>query len=65
MKIWRIWFKKELRNLKYKMMIEALASKTTQTIEEYRLSEGACDIDLIPLSGRFSGKGVIIVLKLH
>jgi response regulator RpfG family c-di-GMP phosphodiesterase len=44
-------------------MSEALASNRSQVLKGYRLSDRAYDIDLAPLSGRFQGKGVIMVLK--
>lgn len=46
-----------------KKMSEALASNRSQGLKGYRLSDKAYDIDLVPLSGRFRGKGVIVVLK--
>jgi response regulator RpfG family c-di-GMP phosphodiesterase len=42
---------------------EVLQSDKSCLIEGYRLSETTCDIDLIPLSGRFRGKGIILALK--
>lgn len=42
---------------------EVLTSGTPCLIEGYRLAELTCDIDLIPLSGRFSDKGIILTLK--
>jgi response regulator RpfG family c-di-GMP phosphodiesterase len=44
-------------------MAEALTSNRSQALKEYRLSDRAYDIDLAPLSGRFQGKGVIMVLR--
>ena len=46
-----------------KKMTEALTNKLTQTIKGYQLSEEIYDIDLVPLSGKFSGKGVVITFK--
>ena len=42
---------------------EVLRSDASCLIEGYRLSKATCDIDLIPLSGRFRGKGIILALK--
>lgn len=39
---------------------EVLTSDASCLIEGYRLSEATCDINLIPLSGRFRGKGLIL-----
>jgi len=39
---------------------KVLTSYSSCSIKEYRLSEATCDIDLIPLSGRFRGKGLIL-----
>ena len=44
-------------------MSEALASNRSQVLKGYRLSDRAYNIDLSPLSGRFQGKGVIMVLR--
>lgn len=46
-----------------KMMSTVLASNSSQALKGYRFSESTYDIDLIPLSGRFHGRGVIMVLK--
>ena len=46
-----------------KIMSNVLASNSSQALKGYRFSEGTYDIDLIPLSGRFQGKGVIMVFK--
>ena len=46
-----------------KMVSTMLASNSSQVLKGYRFSESTYDIDLIPLSGRFQGKGVIMVLK--
>ena len=46
-----------------KKMTEVLKSDVSCLIEGYRLSESTYDIDLIPLSGRFCGKGIILALK--
>ena len=40
-----------------------LATNRSQTLKGYRLSEVTYDIDFVPLSERFQGKGVIMVLK--
>ncbi len=42
----------------------ALETNKTQSLEEYRLSDGAYNIDVSPLSGRFRGRGVIMTLRL-
>ena len=42
---------------------EALSSNNSIMIKGYRLSDTSYNIDLIPLAGRFSGKGVILTLK--
>ncbi len=42
----------------------ALETNKTQSLEEYRLSNGAYNIDVSPLSGRFRGRGVIVTLRL-
>jgi len=39
---------------------EVLTSDASSSIEGYRFSEATYDIDLIPLSGRFRGKGLIL-----
>ena len=44
-------------------MNEALTSNSSQALKEYRLLEKIYDIDLVPLSGRFRGKGVILALR--
>jgi len=41
----------------------ALETNKTQSLEEYRLSDGVYNIDINPLSGRFCGRGVIMTLK--
>ena len=41
----------------------ALESERTQTLEGGLLPDGAYDIDVTPLSGRFRGKGVIMTLR--
>jgi YesN/AraC family two-component response regulator len=43
-----------------KKVTEVLTSDAPCSIKGYRLSETTCDIDLIPLSGRFRGKGLIL-----
>jgi response regulator RpfG family c-di-GMP phosphodiesterase len=40
-----------------------LTSESFDTLKGYRLSEKTYDLNLIPLSGRFRGKGVIMTLK--
>ena len=42
-----------------------LTACTEDTLKGYRLEDSICDIDLIPLSGRFRGKGVVLALKAH
>jgi len=42
----------------------ALETNKTQSLEEYRLSDGVYNIDINPLSGRFCGRGVIMTLRL-
>ena len=44
-------------------VISALESDTTQTLEGGLLPDGAYDIDVTPLSGRFRGKGMIMTLR--
>ena len=44
-------------------MTEVLTSNKSQTIQDYRFSERIYDIDLVPLSGRFREKGIIMVLR--
>ena len=44
-------------------MDEAIISDTSLTLKGYRLSGTSYDIDLIPLSGKFSGKGVVLSLR--
>ena len=39
-----------------------LETNTVQTLKGYRLSNGVYDMDIIPLSGKFHGKGVILAL---
>ncbi len=50
------YFSKEVE----KKVTEVLTSYASCSIKGYRLSETTCDIDLIPLSGRFRGKGLIL-----
>ena len=50
------YFSKEVEE----KVTEVLTSDASCSIKEYRLSETTCDIDLIPLSGRFRGKGLIL-----
>ncbi len=45
-----------------KKVTEVLTSDAPCLIEGYRLSEATCDINLIPLSGRFRGKGLILTV---
>lgn len=42
---------------------EATMCGTSLILNKYRLSETSYDIDLIPLSGKFSGKGVVLSLR--
>jgi response regulator RpfG family c-di-GMP phosphodiesterase len=44
-------------------MSEVVTSNKSQTIQDYRFSERIYDIDLVPLSGRFREKGIIMVLR--
>lgn len=44
-------------------MDEAMRSNTSLALKGYRLSGTSYDIDLIPLSGKFSGKGVVLSLR--
>ena len=53
------YFSKEVKE----KVAEVLTSDASCLIEGYRLSEATYDIDLIPLSGRFCGKGIILTLK--
>ena len=46
-----------------KKMDKAMKSDTSQILKGYRLSGTSYDIDLIPLSGKFSGKGVVLSLR--
>ena len=40
-----------------------LATNTPQTVKGYRLSNEAYDVDVVPLSGKFCGKGIILMLR--
>ena len=42
---------------------DVLTANTCDTFKEYRFSEATYDLDFIPLSGRFCGKGVVMTLK--
>jgi YesN/AraC family two-component response regulator len=42
----------------------ALETNKTQSFKEYRLSDGAYNINVSPLSGRFRGRGAIMTLRL-
>lgn len=44
-------------------MISANATQTTQIINDYDVSGTIYDIDIIPLTGRFLAKGVILTLR--
>lgn len=44
-------------------VISALETDKTQTLKGSRLPDGAYDIDITPLSGRFRGKSVILTLR--
>lgn len=46
-----------------KKMAESLTNNLAQTLKGYQLSERVFDIDLVPLSGDFRGKGVVVTLK--
>ncbi|MDY6971044.1 MAG: response regulator [Thermodesulfobacteriota bacterium] len=37
-----------------------LETGSAQTLKGYRISDGLCDVDFTPLSGKFLGKGVIL-----
>jgi len=50
------YFSKEVK----KKVTEMLTSDASCLIERYRLSKATYNIDLIPLSGRFRGKGLIL-----
>lgn len=50
------YFSKEVKE----KVVEVLTSDASCSIEGYQLSEVTYDIDLIPLSGRFCGKGLIL-----
>ncbi len=45
-----------------KTMEEAMISGTSMALKGYRLSGTSYHIDLIPLSGKFNGKGVVLLL---
>jgi response regulator RpfG family c-di-GMP phosphodiesterase len=40
-----------------------LTTDTSDSLSEYRISKTAYDLNFIPLSGRFRGKGVVMTLK--
>jgi hypothetical protein len=44
-------------------VISALETDKTQTLKGSGLPDGAYDIDITPLSGRFRGKSVILTLR--
>ena len=44
-------------------MDEAIISDTSLALKGYRLSGTSYNVDLIPLSGKFSGKGVVLSLR--
>jgi len=46
-----------------KKMTEALTNNLAQSLKGYQLSERIFDIDLVPLSGGFCGKGVVMTMK--
>ncbi len=46
-----------------KKMAEVLTNNLAQTLKGYQLSEEIYDIDLVPLSGDFRGKGVVVTMK--
>ena len=50
------YFSKEIKE----KVVEVLTSDVSCSIRGYRLSEATYDIDLIPLSGGFRGKGLIL-----
>jgi hypothetical protein len=40
-----------------------LTTDTCDTLSEYRISEAMYDLNFVPLSGRFRGKGVVMTLR--
>lgn len=44
-------------------VVGVLATNTSEIVKGYRFSNGAYDIDLTPLSGRFHGGGVVLTFK--
>lgn len=42
---------------------ETLRCNCPMQIKRQRIATGLCDIDMVPLSGRFNGKGVVITLE--
>ncbi len=55
------YFSKEVEE----KVTEVLTSDASCLIKGYRLSQATYNIDLIPLSGRFRGKGIILALKAY
>ena len=43
--------------------METLKINSTQNYYGYQMADRIYDMDLIPLSGRFKGKGVVLVLR--
>jgi response regulator RpfG family c-di-GMP phosphodiesterase len=41
---------------------ETLRSNCTMNMKKQRMANGLCDVDMVPLTGRFQGKGVVITL---
>ena len=52
------YFSKEVKE----KVTKVLRSDVSCEIKGYRLPQATCDVDLIPLSGRFRGKGLILTL---
>ena len=44
-------------------MTAALTDNSAQTLKGYQLSDRIFDIDFVPLSGDFRGKGVVLTFK--
>jgi PAS domain S-box-containing protein len=43
--------------------VGTLTADTCDTLAEYRISDATYDLDFIPLSGRFRGKGIVMTLS--
>ncbi len=57
-KIFSHYFEEKLNE----MLFETLEHNTPRTIRDYRISSNPYNIDFLPLSGRFQGKGIIVVI---